>query len=102
MILSLDRNRHSMICYIYRSTQRAEMYLYIIKKDDFSVVPEQLLKVFGRPDFSMLLNLNKRHKLARVDIALVSEKLTAEGYYLQMPPSVLEDQNYLSQSHASS
>ena len=86
-----------MICYIYRSKIRAEMYLYIIKKDDFSAVPEQLVKIFGKPEFSMMLNLKKRDRLARVDIDLVNEKLTVEGYYLQMPPVVLNDQNYLNQ-----
>ena len=84
-----------MICYIYRSKVKAEMYLYTLGKDDFSAVPEQLLKAFGKPEFSMLVNLHKRDKLARVDIDIVSEKLTDDGYYLQMPPTILHDQNFL-------
>ena len=74
---------------------KAEMYLYTLSRDDFSAVPEQLLKAFGKPDFSMLVNLQKRDKLARVDIDIVCEKLTEDGYYLQMPPTVLHDQNFL-------
>ena len=71
------------------------MYLYIVSRDDFTEVPEQLLKVFGKPDFSMMINLQKRSKLARVDIDVVNEKLQGDGYYLQMPPSIVDDQNYL-------
>ena len=84
-----------MISYIYRSSLKSEMYLYTTIRDDFSAVPEPLLKAFGKPDFSMVLNLDKRDKLARVDISLVTHKLTEDGYYLQMPPTILADQNYL-------
>ena len=85
-----------MICFIYRSKAKAEMYLYTSTKDDFSMIPEALIKVFGIPEFSMVLNLDKRETLARVDIDKVREHLQSENYYLQMPPSILEDQNYLS------
>ena len=71
------------------------MYLYTITKDDFSTVPEQLIKVFGKPDFSMMINLQKRKNLARVDIDKLKKHLQDDGYYLQMPPSILNDQNYL-------
>jgi len=84
-----------MICYIYRSTLKSEMYLYTITKDKFSNIPEPLLKAFGRPEFSMVINLKKRNKLARVDIITVKEHLETDGYYLQMPPSIYDDQNYL-------
>lgn len=84
-----------MICYIYRSPVRAEMYLYTLNRDEFDMIPEQLRKAFGRPDFSMVLNLDKRDHLARVDLDLVKEHLENSGYYLQMPPQILNDQNYL-------
>ncbi|MFT5451399.1 MAG: hypothetical protein ACI9N9_000883 [Enterobacterales bacterium] len=84
-----------MICYIYRSTLKSEMYLYTLTKDEYSNIPEPLLKAFGRPEFSMVINLQKRDKLARVDINKVKEHLDTEGYYLQMPPSIYDDQNYL-------
>lgn len=84
-----------MICYIYRSTLKSEMYLYTITKDEFSNVPEPLLKAFGQPEFSIVINLDKRDKLARVDIVKVREDLDTEGYYLQMPPTIFDDQNFL-------
>jgi len=84
-----------MICFIYRSNKRAEMYLYTLLRDDFSNLPEPLLQIFGIPEFSMTLNLAKRSRLARVDIEKVKNELLEHGFYLQMPPVILEDQNSL-------
>ena len=77
-----------MLASVYRSNLKDQMYLYIIKKDDFSMVPETLLKIFGNPEFSLQLNLAKRSKLARVDLAEVKRALDGQGYYLQMPPTI--------------
>jgi len=85
-----------MICYIYRSPKKSETYLYVTMKDDFSCIPEQLLKTFGKPDFSMTLNLAKRTHLARENIEVVREQLSKDGFYLQMPPLVSDNKNYLS------
>ncbi|RKZ99983.1 MAG: hypothetical protein DRQ47_10175 [Gammaproteobacteria bacterium] len=84
-----------MICFIYRSINKADMYLYTLQKDEFSDISEPLLKVFGKPEFSMVIDLKKRKTLARVDIKKVREHLKTDGYYLQMPPSIIPDQNYL-------
>jgi uncharacterized protein YcgL (UPF0745 family) len=75
-----------MLCAIYRSTKRDQTYLYVEKKDDFSRVPEELLQGFGRPQFSMSINLGQREKLATADIEKVKQSLLEQGYYLQVPP----------------
>ncbi len=62
------------------------MYLYLDKKDCFDAVPEQLLQGFGQPEFSMMLDLEKRDELAREDIQKVRENLSSQNYHLQMPP----------------
>ena len=80
-----------MLCSVYRSPNKAEMYLYIVKRDDFSALPEALLKVFGKPVFVMQLNLAKRQSLAREDIEQVKVKLSEQGYFLQMPPVIHTD-----------
>ncbi|REF28362.1 hypothetical protein BDD26_3258 [Xenorhabdus cabanillasii] len=77
-----------MICVIYRSSKREQTYLYIEKKGDFSRVPEELLKAFGQPQFSMMLSLAERKKLANADIEKVKEALSEQGFYLQIPPPV--------------
>ncbi|MDO1885639.1 YcgL domain-containing protein, partial [Escherichia coli] len=47
-----------MLCVIYRSTSRDKTYFYVEKKDDFSRVPEELMKSFGRSPLAMLLPLD--------------------------------------------
>ncbi|CAI0732244.1 YcgL domain [Serratia quinivorans] len=75
-----------MLCVIYRSSKRDQTYLYVEKKDDFSRVPEDLLKSFGTPQLAMVLSLEGREKLASADIEKVKEALKEEGFYLQVPP----------------
>ena len=77
-----------MLASVYRSKTKDQMYLYLDKKDDFSQVPEDLLKLFGKPEFSLQLNLTKRQKLARVELSEVKLALKEQGYYLQMPPVI--------------
>ncbi|MEX0446076.1 YcgL domain-containing protein [Xenorhabdus sp. SGI246] len=77
-----------MICVIYRSPKREQTYLYIEKKGDFSRVPEALLKAFGQPQFSMMISLAERKKLANADIEKVKVALNEQGFYLQVPPPV--------------
>ena len=85
-----------MLCAIYRSSKKDQTYLYIENKDDFSRVPEQLMRTFGSPIFVMMLALNKRKRLASADIELVKQRLMDDGFYLQVPPPV---ENLLKQHH---
>lgn len=75
-----------MLCTIYKSTVKAETYLYIQKRDDFSAVPAQLLETFGQPQFVMVLNLAKPIQLAQADRDKVIQQITTQGFYLQLPP----------------
>ncbi|MEE4246486.1 MAG: YcgL domain-containing protein [Kangiellaceae bacterium] len=80
-----------MICFVYRSTVKDEMYLYIKQRDNFCDVPDALLKRFGKPEFALQLNLAKRSKLAREDIDSVKQQLEQQGYFLQMPPQLVNE-----------
>lgn len=77
-----------MICWIYRSNKQDEMYLYLSKKDQFDLLPAELLKRFGQPELVMELDLSKRENLARANIELVKKALSEQGFYLQVPPTV--------------
>jgi len=77
-----------MFCVIYRSPVRDQTYLYVEKKDDFSRVPDALLKGFGKPQLAMVVNLAQRDKLANADINNVTQGLSDQGYYLQIPPPI--------------
>ena len=64
-----------MLSAIYKSTRKADTYLFVEKRDDFSKVPEALLNTFGKPVFVMLINIGNRETLAGADIEKVKKKL---------------------------
>lgn len=73
-----------MFCVIYRSSKRDQTYLYVEKKDDFSRVPEALMKGFGQPQLAMMLPLDGRKKLVNAELEKVKQALSEQGYYLQI------------------
>ena len=75
-----------MLCQVYRSPRKAEMFLYVAKAEGLTRVPESLYRLFGEPEPVLMVNLDESRKLARADSNEVKTKIEAEGYYLQMPP----------------
>ncbi len=75
-----------MLCSVYKSAKKAQTYLFINKRDDFSEVPEALMKMFGKPEMVTVLNLATKDKLRFSDLTKVKESLAEQGYYLQITP----------------
>lgn len=74
-----------MQCEIYKSSKKQDTYLYVTAKDDFSKVPDALLKMIGPPIHVMELELHPDRRLAREDISEVLRNLQQRGWHLQMP-----------------
>ena len=81
-----------MFCYIYRSSRKVDTYLYLAEEDDFSILPESLLSVFGDPEFSFSFELTMDKKLARENTVDVLDNLRSQGYHLQLQRDVLIEQ----------
>tara|TARA_R110002050_G_scaffold9504_1_gene32975 strand:- start:112320 stop:112598 length:279 start_codon:yes stop_codon:yes gene_type:complete len=78
-----------MNAYIYKSSRKAELYLYITQKDDFSNVPQALYDSMGKePIFVMEIELTPERKLARENAHTVIENLATKGFHVQIPPPV--------------
>ena len=77
-----------MQCAIYRGKLKPESFLYIECVDDFTRVPEDLIKMFGELELFMELDLAGRTRLANADIEEVKQLLAERGFYLQMPPDI--------------
>jgi len=69
-----------------------DTYLYLQQKDDFSEVPQDLLQLFGEPEFSFSFNLTLERKLVKEDTSEVLENLQNQGYHLQLQDDVLIEQ----------
>jgi uncharacterized protein YcgL (UPF0745 family) len=83
-----------MLTAVYKSKKKADTFLFIEKRDDFSKVPEPLMAMFGQPLYVMIINLAKRTQLGVADLDTLKQSLSDQGYYLQIPPP---EENLLSQ-----
>lgn len=78
-------------CWIYKSSRKEEMYLYLADENGLDEIPEALKQSFGETVFVMELELSAQRQLARADIEAVIQSLKEEGFYLQMPPKLDPD-----------
>ncbi len=76
-----------MKCAIYKSSRKRNTYLYIEREGEFTRVPQRLLRLLGRLEFVMTLELTPERKLAQADVEEVCAHLRSQGYYLQIPPT---------------
>lgn len=74
-----------MICDIFRSSKKPDLYLYVPKQKGLKEVPAALLDLFGKPELAFSLLLTNERKLAKEDIELVLQSLKEKGYFLQLP-----------------
>ncbi|KAA0011355.1 YcgL domain-containing protein [Billgrantia pellis] len=75
-----------VLCEIFKSPRKEEMYLYVDKRQGLAEVPEALLERFGKPVSTMTLILTPEKRLARADASDVMAAIREKGYYLQLPP----------------
>lgn len=79
-----------MNCFVYRSNKKQGMYIYLGQKDDFTCVPESLLKLLGDISFSFEFDLSKERKLVKAESKEVIRIIDESGFFLQMPPAKSE------------
>jgi len=74
-------------CFIYKSNKKDQLYLYLDKQDEFSCIPEAILKSIGQPEFVMQLEITPERKLARENAVEVLKGIEEHGFFIQMPPT---------------
>lgn len=75
-----------MRCLVYRSTRRADTYLYLPREDALDELPEALRERLGRLELALEFDLTPERRLARCDARAVLAQIEDCGYYLQLPP----------------
>ncbi len=78
------------LCSIYRCSKKEGMYLYVDKQDDLASVPDALKKTIGQLELAMTLLITEDKKLAQSKSTDVLQAITDQGYYLQMPPTIVD------------
>lgn len=76
-----------MHVFVYKSLRKPDTYLYLLKQDDFEVVPEPVRAPLGRLELALEFDLVDGRRLAQADPAVVRANLADRGFHLQFPPS---------------
>jgi uncharacterized protein YcgL (UPF0745 family) len=77
-----------MQAYVYKSLRKADTYVYLRARDDFTRLPEPLRTQLGTLNFVLEVALTPERKLAREDADVVLQNLAARGFHLQFPPTI--------------
>lgn len=75
-----------MRCFVYRSKKKLNTYLFLPEQDNFSGVPQSLLKLFGEAEFSFDFDLVPGRQLVMAEAEEVLRNITENGFFLQLPP----------------
>ncbi len=75
-----------MLVWVYKSSRKANTYLYLTKRDDFKHVPDGLMILLGDLSSVLQFDIAKRENLPHADVGTVIQCLEENGYYLQLPP----------------
>ncbi len=77
-----------MQAFVYKSLKKADTYLYLAARDDFSRLPEPLRTQLGALQFVLAADLAPGRKLAQEDPDVVRSNLVSRGFHIQFPPTM--------------
>lgn len=80
-----------MHAYVYKSQHKADTYVYLAARDDFTRLPEPLRSQLGSLQFVLDVALTPNRRLARGDVGVVRNNLAVRGFHLQLPPTLAID-----------
>ena len=76
----------AMHCFVYASQRKANTYLWLLKKDNFQVIPASLAMLLGDLRFVLEVELTAQRRLPQQDAEAVMNNLSTQGWHLQLPP----------------
>lgn len=77
----------SLYCCVYKSLRKQQTFLFVLQEDDFSSVPEPLLKALGEVKKVIDLELTPERTVARDNARSIMDDLLEKGFHLQLPPT---------------
>lgn len=75
-----------MRCQIYKGSKKQDHYIYLPEEGDRTKIPDSLLKLLGRLELVMTLELTPQTRLARANPDEILKSCREHGFYLQLPP----------------
>lgn len=80
-----------MQCWIYRSSVRDGLYVWLAKEDALDTLPEPVMRQLGAPELAMSIELHAGKKLGQEDPVVVMANLKSQGFHVQMPRDIEPD-----------
>lgn len=77
-----------MLAFVYKSLKKADTYVYLAARDDFARLPAPVRAQLGELRFVLEVALTPERTLARENPEVVRRNLAANGFHLQLPPSM--------------
>jgi len=77
-------------CVVFKSHIKSDYYLFVDEAEDFQRVPESLMKMLGKLERVMIINLDERDKLSQANPAEVKKLIIEQGYFLQLPSDLYQ------------
>ena len=77
-----------MQCFVYRSSIKNGLYVYLADEDGLDNLPAPVQKQLGEPEFAMAIDLSTRTSLGHEDITAVRKNLEDQGFHIQMPKDI--------------
>ncbi|XOV82026.1 MAG: YcgL domain-containing protein [bacterium] len=71
---------------VYRSSRKAQTYVYLPADEDYDNLPEAFVTQFGEAELFLTFELHEGKKLAQVEARTVLAALRNQGFFLQLPP----------------
>ncbi len=75
-----------MQTYVYKSARKQQCFVYLLKADEFDIIPDPIRSGLGELSFVIEFDLTLRTRLGQDDIGVVRQNLTECGYHIQFPP----------------
>ncbi|MBO9717445.1 MAG: YcgL domain-containing protein [Pseudoxanthomonas sp.] len=75
-----------MQAYVYKSRRKADTFVFLAARDDFTRLPEPVRAQLGELAFVLEVALTADRRLAQSDPELVRANLAAHGFHVQFPP----------------
>ncbi|RZA31350.1 MAG: YcgL domain-containing protein [Lysobacteraceae bacterium] len=79
-----------MQAYVYKSTRKADTFVYLAERDDFQRLPQTLREPLGELVFVLEVALTPGRKLARENTETVRHNLASQGFHIQFPPQIFD------------
>lgn len=78
-----------MQCFVYRSSKKEGLYVYVSKKDQLQLLPDPVLQQLGdNAELALTFDLDSGMTLGSENPAEVLSNLSQQGYHIQMPRKI--------------